>query len=54
MDFLKNIPMATLAIVVGTVSAIAWIALDGTTPLIISMVAGAAIAIKATLGADDE
>jgi hypothetical protein len=50
MNFLRNIPMATLAIVVGTLTAIAWITMEGTAPLVITMVLGALIAIKATLG----
>lgn len=50
MQQLRDIPMATLAIVVGVISAVAWITLDGTVPLVISIVAGALIAVKATLG----
>ena len=53
MQQLRNIPMATLAVAVGIVSAVAWIALDGTVPLIVSVVGGGLIAIKATLAEDE-
>lgn len=36
-------------IIVGTISVIGWITLDGTLPLVISIVASALIALKATL-----
>ncbi len=42
--------MAAFVIVVGAVSAIGWIVLDGTLPLVISIIAGSSIALKATLG----
>jgi hypothetical protein len=44
--------MASLAIVVGAISAIGWITLDGTLPIVISVVAGSLIALKATLPAE--
>lgn len=53
MQQLRDIPMATLAIVVGVISAVAWITLDGTVPLVISVVAGALIAVKATLAEEE-
>jgi len=37
-------------IVVGTVSVLGWILLDGTAPLVISILAGGSIALRATLG----
>ncbi len=42
--------MAALAIAVGTITVIGWITLEGTVPLVISIVAGALIALRATLG----
>ena len=50
MERLRKIPMATLAIVVGTLTAIAWVTMEGTAPLVITIALGALIAIKATLG----
>ena len=50
MSWLKRIPMATLAIIVGATSAIGWITLDGTAPLAISIVVGSLPAVNATLG----
>jgi hypothetical protein len=44
--------MAALAIIVGTITAIAWITLDGTIPLVISIVAGSLIALKAVLSSE--
>ena len=44
--------MAALAIVVGTISVIAWIVLEGTVPLVISIAAGALIALRASIGND--
>ncbi len=49
MNWLRRIPMAPLVIVVGAISAIAWIALEGTVPLVISIAAGSSIALRATL-----
>lgn len=46
--------MAAFAIGAGAIAAIAWIVFDGTLPLVISIVVGALIAIKATLGSEDE
>ncbi|MGI9609185.1 MAG: hypothetical protein ACR2NL_02720 [Acidimicrobiia bacterium] len=54
MDWLKKIPMASLAIIVGTIVAIGWIAIDGTVPLIMSIAGGGLIALKATLGDPDD
>lgn len=53
MDWIRRIPMAAFVIVVGTISVLGWIILDGTVPLVISIVAGAMIALRATLG-DEE
>lgn len=53
MDGLRNMNMGSLAILVGAVSAIAWIAIGGTVALVTSIIAGSLIAFKATLGADD-
>lgn len=50
MDRLRQIPMAALVIVVGTISVIGWIVFNGTLPLVISIVAGGLIALRATLG----
>ena len=41
--------MAALAVVVAGISAIAWIVADGTVPLVISIIAGVLIALRATL-----
>ena len=51
--FLKQIPMATLAIGVGVITAVAWVAFEGTLPLVISIAAGGLIAMKATLDSQD-
>ena len=53
MNWFRRLPMASFVIVVGTISVIGWITLDGTVPLVISIVAGSLIAFKATLG-DEE
>jgi len=52
MNALRDIPIGTLAIIVGTISALGWIVFDGTLPLVISIVAGASIAVKASLEED--
>ena len=44
--------MASLVIVVMTISAIGWVALDEPVPLVISIAAGGLITLRATL--DDE
>jgi hypothetical protein len=46
--------MGALVIVVGTVSVIGWITLDGTVSLVISIIAGGLIALRATLGDERE
>lgn len=53
MDLLRRTPMAALVIIVGTISVIGWIVWDGTVPLVISIIAGGLIALKATLGRED-
>ena len=50
VDWFKRIPIAALAIVVGAISAIAWITVGGTVAIVISILAGASIALRATLG----
>lgn len=50
MDWFRRIPIAALAIVVGTISVLGWIILDGTPALVISILAGGLIALRATLG----
>lgn len=50
MTWFRNIPMGALVIVVGTISVIGWITLDGTVPLVISIIAGSLIALRGTLG----
>lgn len=52
MDWFKNMNMGALVIIVGTISTIGWITLNGTVPLVISIVAGGLIALRATLGDD--
>jgi hypothetical protein len=52
VDLLRRTPMGALVIVVGVISVLGWILLDGTIPLVISIVAGGLIALKATLGRD--
>ena len=54
MDQLKQVPMGTLVIIVGAISVIGWIALDGTVPLVISIIAGTLIAVRASLDAQEE
>ncbi|MEX1038655.1 MAG: hypothetical protein WDZ96_07360 [Acidimicrobiia bacterium] len=50
MTWFRQVPMAALAIVLGTITVIGWITLEGTVPLVISIVAGALIALRAVLG----
>ncbi len=52
MNWLRELPMAPMVIALGAISAIAWIVLEGTVPLVISIVVGSLIAFKATLGDD--
>ena len=52
MDRLKNIEMGQLAIIVGVVSVIGWIVLDGVVPLVISIIGGSLIALRATMQDD--
>jgi hypothetical protein len=52
VDSLKRIPLGALVIVVGTIAAIGWITVGGTTALVISMIAGALVALRGTLGDD--
>ena len=49
MGALSKINMGQLGIIVGTISAIAWIAIGGTVALVISIVAGGLIALRATV-----
>ena len=48
MQSLAKIPVAQLAIIVGVITAIAWIVIGGTVALVISIVAGGLIALRAT------
>lgn len=50
MDLLKRTPMGPLVVVVGVITVLGWILLDGTIPLVISILAGGLIALKATVG----
>ena len=50
MTWLRNIPMATFATAGAIVVAIAWVTMDGTVPLVISIIYGGLIAVKGTLG----
>lgn len=50
MDLLKRTPMSVLVIVVGTIAVLGWIILDGTIPLVISILAGSLIALKGAVG----
>lgn len=45
--------MASLVIIVGTISVIGWITLGGTVALVISIVAGALIRLRATVRGDE-
>jgi hypothetical protein len=49
MDWFRNLNMSAYVIVVGTISVLGWILLDGTVPLVISILAGASIALKGAL-----
>ena len=53
MNQLRRLPMGTLSVIVGAVSALAWITMEGTVPLVITIAAGSLIAVKATLEAGD-
>ena len=53
MQWFRNIPMAPYVIVVGVVSTLGWILLDGKIPLVISILAGGSIALKGALGPPD-
>lgn len=50
MDLLRRTPMGPFVIVVAVISVIGWIVLDGTIPLVISIIAGGLIALRASLG----
>ncbi len=50
VEWFKQLPIGALAIVVGTISVIGWIVFDGTLPLVISIIAGGLIALRASLG----
>lgn len=49
MTWFRQVPMSALVIVVGAITAIGWIVLDGTLPLVISIVAGSLIALRGAL-----
>jgi hypothetical protein len=50
MEWFKRMPIAAVAVVLGTISVLGWIVLDGTPALVISIIAGGLIALRATLG----
>ena len=54
MKQLRRVPITTLVITVGAVSTIAWITMEGPAPLVISILATALIALRATLADDEE
>ena len=54
MNFLRNIPMASLAVGGGGIAAIGWVTMEGTVPLVISMLVGILMALKATLDDGDD
>ncbi len=49
MNWFRQLPMGAYVIIVGTISVIGWITLDGTLPLVISIIAGSSIALKGSL-----
>ena len=51
MGGLNKVSMAQLSVIVGTITAIGWIAIGGTVALVISIAAGGLIALKATTDA---
>ena len=53
MNWLRDINMGSLVIIVGTIAAIGWITVGGTPALVISMLSGGLIALKGTLSADE-
>ncbi len=53
MNWFRSLPMGALAVIVGVITAIAWLTLEGTVPVVISIVAGGLIALKATLQKDE-
>jgi len=53
LDWFRNLNMATHVIVVSTISALGWILLEGAVPLVISILAGASIAVKATNSSEE-
>ena len=54
MGALKKINVGQLAIIVGIISAIGWITVGGTVALVISIVAGGLIALRASMGEDGQ
>lgn len=53
MNWFKSIPMQALVIVLGVITVIGWITMEGTIPLVISIVAGGLIGLRGSLGASD-
>jgi len=47
---IQRIPIAVVAVVVGVIMAVAWVALDSTQALVISIAGGGLIAVWAILG----
>lgn len=52
--WLNRIQMAPPVIAVSAISAICWIVFDGALPLVVSILAGMTIALKATLGDEED
>jgi hypothetical protein len=50
MGPLANVPIAQLAIIVGIVSAVAWVVIPGTAAIVVSLIAGALVALRAVSG----
>lgn len=49
VNWLRTIEMGPFVIIVGTISVLGWIILDGTVPLVSSIIAGSLIALKGSL-----
>jgi hypothetical protein len=50
MGPLANVPIAQLAVIVGVVTAIVWVIIPGTGAVIITIIAGALVALRAMSG----
>ncbi|MEX1044062.1 MAG: hypothetical protein WD020_05440 [Acidimicrobiia bacterium] len=54
MNWLRRVSLGVLAVIVGTISTIAWVSLDTAVALVISLAAGGLIAVRAMLGGDSD